>query len=493
LFILGKHPTGIQGGLYIAPTNTHYGITDLSVDKPVLIKFPNWDIDFRENCGDINSEDEEGDDLVEERSGCESNNIRVLVLFTPATATSGFNPSTVASGLIAELNASTGASGLSTTDISFTLANTLLLSGFVENGSDAEGDVDALADNTAAQTMRNDNYADIVILLTANIYTGLNGIAKAISALNKNAYCLAEIGRVATGSMTFTGSHEIAHVIGARHQRCTTCNRGQCDVSPWDNHGFSVGTTMGTIMITLPCGKTRIPQFSSETAKFMGLETGNEFNDNAKKLRKRADNVSCFRPQPVASTELNSVDISGNPTICAGSGFGIFNANFNTFAGVPPYVYLWETSPDGISNWTTYSTTAFSPLPLSNAGSLPNPFYLRVTVTDFGGKKGSDMMKVTLDNTCLDGGTDDREGTEFSEKFSEKISPNPVHNILYVQIEKGTNKILIFDLNGLEVMSILHDGSENLLAIDISSLKVGAYFVRSIGINNTKTHKIIKS
>jgi Metallo-peptidase family M12/Secretion system C-terminal sorting domain len=379
---------------------------------------------------------------------------------------------------------------LSPSQISFTLANTLLLPGFIESPS-IDNDVVALSNNTTAQNLRNSNYADIVILLTANVYPGVAGVTRGISTSSQNAYCISEISPAAT---TFTGTHEIGHIIGARHQRCTVCFAGGCDFAPTTNHGFTVGTTSGTIMYQQACGRVRIGVWSNEFGSVVGLgPTGNALNDNTKKLRRRADNVACFRaePPPFAPGDLTNVDVEGPVEICAGSGFGFYSVTFNIFQGVAPYSYLWQISADGISGWTTVGTS--STLPLINSGSLPNPFFIRCTVTDYAGKTGSDMMTVSI-KACLDDGSDDREylGSDLFTNGISVVAPNPFKSNLSILPSNESISFELYSMNGLLMRKGVFERDLGKIEMDVSSLHEGTYILRIIGKHSTSLHKVVK-
>lgn len=490
VFRYGKFGTEHTGNMYVASTDTRYSFDNLSSSKLVLIKYLHSE---EHHACSVVSEDEEGEDEVEDRSGCQGNNIRVLVLYTTAAAAIT-NPVTVAQKIIAETNAATIGSGLSTTDINFTLANTLLLPLFLETATDLDGDIELLAENGDVHTLRDNNYADIVILLTSDVYHEYKGygVSMGISALNRNAYCLAEIS---ASKDFFTGSHEIGHVIGGRHQRQTTCHSAYDDTGK--PHGFTIGAENSDIMLTAlnpKCNKIRVARFSSESALYLGMPTGDSDNDVAHKLKKRADNVSCFRgtpPLPVATNyEITSVDINGNEKICASSGFAFYSVSFDPFAVLPPYTILWEVSANGISSWITVGTA--QTLPLTGAGSLPNPFYLRAKITDYAGKVGSDMMKITVDGSCYGEGGEDREAAKETEAKSTFFFPNPTHDILLVYPEKGIFKIILYKSDGTILKSVFLDGSGEMLSIDISNLGPGTYFAKTIGLNDSKTHKIVK-
>jgi Metallo-peptidase family M12 len=286
---IGKYPTGYLGDIYYAPTASKYVLSSLSSKAAVLIKYPASIFEVKSECGNNKYEDEMAESEVE-NAGCEGNKIKVLVLYTSAANTAGFDPIAVGASLVAQLNATTMASGLTSGQINFSLAAVKLLPEFVENPNDPESDVNKLSNNTTAIGLRDLHKGDVVILLTKDVYPTINGIAKGINVSNGNAFCLASINSVALG---FTGSHEIGHLIGAHHNRCNVCSN--CDPSISFAHGYKISSNFKTIMHVLACGGTRVGRWSSKSSKFMGMDTGNLFNDNCKKFKNRASTVSCFR------------------------------------------------------------------------------------------------------------------------------------------------------------------------------------------------------
>lgn len=358
--ILRKGTDDFLGHFYIASTGYYYELVSISTDKAVLVKYTSTTIAGYGDCALGDEEDEDSDDEVEDRSGCEDNRIRVLFLHTAAAAAlAPPSPKTVANSVIAQLNAIALSSGLPATDVFFELAGAHILNGFVES-NDIDDDLSDFSDNSSAHYWRDQYKADIVVLLTAAAYTGASGKAKRIASSNSNAYCIVESPSAAGFSMT--GAHEIAHIMGARHQRCTVCFMGGCD--PLTNHhGYLVGSAFKTLMVQGSCGsgiRTRIGRLSNPDVSFMGFETGNLFNKNAHKAKSRADVVACFRDtythypggEPYILTS-----IEGPSTVPNCQGY----YPFTSIVSQPyeaPLTYKWEISPIGVGNWTVVSTSS---------------------------------------------------------------------------------------------------------------------------------------
>ncbi len=484
---LYKLPQGFIGEIYSATSGMQYSIQEISAGKYTCIKYSS-----RVATSDctLDSEDEEVDNTVSDRTYCPANNIRVLVLFTAGAAAIAV-PTTVGAAIVAQLNTTTATSGLTPTQISFTLANVLLLSGFIESFNIIT-DVNDLADNATAQSLRNANTADVVLLLTTASQTNGVGRAKRTSASEKNAYCVVQIP---TAVGLFTGSHEIGHVIGARHQRCGTCLGVGCDPLT-SHHGFPVGATMRTIMYQNGCDtRARMARWSNPGAPFGMAPTGNSTNNNAAALVGRADDVSCFRSEPSPPTTISTVDLNGLTQICASSSFNHYTVTGNPFELVPPFTYLWEVSLNGISGWTTLSTSdqlalPTANIPLTSSGTLPASFFIRVTLSDFAGKTGSDQVEVSIAN-CL-GGTDDRDALLENMDSKNIFYPNPIKDVLLLQPFAGAKRAIIFGVNGEKVQEITFNAGLDSETIDMSYLSAGTYFLQVTSESTTRTFKIVK-
>ncbi len=485
---VGKTTQGYYGSAYLAPANQTYEIVGLGTDKAVYLRYTSKALG--DGCATGENPNEDIEETVSDRSGCESNLVRILFLVSPAASTSGFNAEAGAAATIATLNMACTASGISPTQLSFQSVGVLPLA-FSES-NDPVFDVNLLRNNATAQDLRNVHRADIVMLLVApssyfNALTGVITLGISFqSAVNADAYSIVDIG-----APVLTSVHEVGHIMGARHQRCTDCPVNQC-TNATVNHGFPVGTASATIMRQLTCAdtgaRTRIPRFSSPSAPFMGMATGDGSNNNAAILRARAPKVSCFRPKPSVPTQLTNVDIDGPTTITctATGGFGYYTASLNTFDGVPPYTYLWEVSANGMSGWTTVGSQSY--LPLSTAG-LPNPFFLRVTITDYANKTGTDVMSVSLIN-CLQGEDSDRESITITN--TTRVFPNPIDDILVIQPALGDFRAVLFNADGKQIRTLFIDPAEKMVTMQTSDLPAGHYFLQVTGNHHTSTCKIVK-
>lgn len=476
------------GNIKITASGNRYGILSLSPTKRILVKYDSNAIDAEDDCSTLTDPASADDDEVEDRFGCETNVVRVLFLFTPLVAGGALPPNTVAAQVIAELNGTCLASGISSSDALFVPAGVMLLPGFVEN-TYIEDDANDVCENATAQSLRNSTYADLVILFTGPHLTS-STVGHAVGTTEKKAYCAAEISAANTG---FTGTHELGHVLGANHQRCDICDAGSCEPN-WpfiEAFGFDMAGGPGvgnftTMMTTLACPGTRITQWSNPDTPFMGLPTGDNNNNNAKKIKKRAGKAACFRPDPPLNSPPDPtflVSISGDAEICNVQGYYPYQSSIMGQA-TNPLTYLWEVSETGIYNYTTVSTT--NTWLLTNPAILPGTWTtVRLTVTDANNNSSFDFFQIKR-ITCFGGGKggDDRssssdfQATAFDKPVEIAVMPNPVSEQLRIAGMSFGNKLDISDLNGRVIKSFEfndHESTEALL--DLSNLSAGMYFL----------------
>ncbi len=491
-FFLSKRSDYYLGGIYLSPTSSHFGIFSISATKAIMVRY-HLGIITNVECGQLIEGDEDADDDLEERGSCASNNIRVLFLFTASSASLAPSPVLVAPAIISQINASTLASGLSETDIHFQWAGTVLLPGFMES-PDIDSDLNELCGNSTAHNLRDAYYADIVVLLTRATHTDGAGKAGGIAVFNNKAYAIAHLRASFPG---FTATHEIAHLMGARHQRCFTCLAGGCDswIPPY--HGFSVGDNFKTIMHTLNCatGRTRIGRFSSLSAPpFMGSITGDPQNNNALKLFKRAGKVACFRADPPSSGggsgPIILVSINGQTSVPNCQGYYPYLAVVSQ-PFVNPLTYKWEISPLGVGNWTTVSTN--NSYVLMDPTNLPNWFTLRLTVTDAVGTQGVAHKEIQKSQCGAGGGEDRSIIGNYSENLPIQYYPNPTFDYLVLERSNAYQNVRIFDINGVEQKNYTYTKDDKDRSIyNVKTLPPGMYFLSTNNTSQTITLKFIK-
>lgn len=485
-FSLGKYPTGYLGKIYVAPTQSFYTIQNLgSSSKLVLVERPKKAMGGE--CAVLPVPDEDTDNSVGDRSNCENNTIRVLFLFTTTAAASpsGLNPLTVAPMVITELNGTIPASGLTSSDVTFVLAGTALLPGFSETFS-ISNDFIALLSNPIANTLRNSTSADIVVLLTDDYPGNIVGISRQ-GALASSAFGLVPLTSAA-GSMSAT--HEIGHIIGARHQRCAICNWQTCD-NMTNAHGYAAGG-FSTVMYLLPCEIPRVGVWSNINVPFMGHAMGTPVDNNAKIIKDRAGKVACFR-QIVPGLALE-VFLKGSPSVCDGDDDELFSATYDPAAFLPPVTVIWEVSENGVGPWTIQSCTG-NQCTITGINNLPNEFFVRIRVMDATGNFASDMIRVKKVNCRSGSFVTDRSDEQSTAPFdlSIQVAPQPALDHIDIRGGVGVADLMLVDVKGKIILrqqcNLSMEGPERL---DLSSLPSGFYQLWIKQQNQTVKKKIVK-
>lgn len=313
--------------------------------------------------------------------------------------------------------------------------------------------------------------ADIVVLITPDIYNGFGGVADVLGASNlSNAAAIVER---ASMTSTFTFAHEIGHLLDGSHQKCSLTNISSCDPSTTGfNNGYKYergvlsGGTNGnlpvfnefkesTLMHSLNNVTQRVLQFSNpdvEASSFLVTKTGVE-ND--------ADNIRAFENHGCILAGLNpTIQPPFSVNIVASDDGDDFEYTFTlegaVEGGMSPFTFLWEKS----TNVFDYQTIGSTPtIDVSvNAYELTT---FRLTVTDANGETRSNSFTIFyvgngLFNPYI-GNTDITANNSYSEAVSLKIAPNPAisETNIYFNIEETTDAIVsLRDMNGNELRRI---------------------------------------
>jgi hypothetical protein len=493
---ISKHSNDLYTGKLNFENDLIFQILPLGPEKVVVIRIDPTKLPLA-GCttpaGDINDLGSDDDLDLEPRGNCPTRKVRILFLFTNrAGAPSNTSPFLVAQNVINELNVSSNASKMFHWEVFYELANTVNLGSFVES-LEIGPDLNRLVDNTTAQTFRANNLADLVVLFTDSPGYNNNGRAKDIKTNFESAYSIADID---VSENSFTASHEIGHMMSARHQRCTECGGGFLGLtSGCDEIGRGHGVGLGdfhTIMFQRRrCGKMRTGRWSNPDADFMGSPTGDWWRNNARSITNHASTVACFFPEPVVINTSMMVNILGPGfTSCGG---GLWTANIFNNTGSEPYTYIWEISESGVSNWSlvggnTESVTEEDITSSFGYGQWEN-FTLRVRVRDNSSPQLSASKSKNIGHVyCLQGSN---ETSARSSNNNVKIAyPNPATTFLYYSFEASPT-IQIFDNSGRNIKCNYEQINDKEILINISNLAKGVYYISEL--ENTKSKiKFIK-
>ncbi len=244
----------------------------------------------------------------------------------------------------------------------------------IERSDDIEGDIDLWSADQDLNNLREQLNADLVVILTADIYDDLYGLAEDVGVDDDVAFCIVSVGPASTGRFTF--NHELGYLIGLRHQ---------FDASGTFNHGYAFSTKkwfLGrknwhyTLMATVVVGGSRLGNFSNPDVHYAGKPTGtHDWSNNARKAQETFCTVRDFRSGNMAMV----ADLVGpSRAACPCNSYSIYVQVEGGFAA--PLTYEWYESSTG----TSYSHVQSGGV--SHSVDKPCNFgeriYAKVVVTD---------------------------------------------------------------------------------------------------------------
>jgi len=473
---------------YIRDSESIYEIQPLSKDASVLIKYNLNNLNKTCDSNEVaNLEIIESDeiDFAEQSISALSPNalVRVLVLYTPAAASSGYNiTSSVNTAFSQFLNASVN-SGVVT---SLQLAGIQSIN-FTES-SDIIADLASISSNTTAQQLRNSYEADLVMMITDGNYFNYSGRVAALGPNEALAYGIVEVDYV-TSNYTFI--HELGHLFGARHEYPSPDNTAN------DTHGHEWKTgvwpfkkTWGTVMRTYENNLNQVLHFSNPGISYNGHATGvSGISFVSKHININGHIIEDFR----YTAPPLSAYISG-PGSANGGDFLFFQSNVSN--GQSPYSYVWKANTG--SGYYTIGTSA-------NVGiTMPSNSDLNLSLTVSDALQDNVTAYYFVLNLYENGGgcnpcpiISGENLVDFGSTSSVRLYPVPARNSLTYELKnmKGTFVVVkIINRFGMEVESYkISDASNNIRGnIDVSKYDQGIYYFITESENSISIEKFVK-
>ena len=438
---------------------------------------------------------EETEGSVQDRS-CSSNEVKVMVLYTPAAANFSFlfgNVDQYIDGLIAQANNALQNSQISSSQLWFSLAYKGLLAGIIEQ--DITTDLSSISTSSTVQSLRSANAADCVVLLTVGDYgnfLGLTvGLGTSCTTGADKAFSIVQLGP-ASSRMTFT--HELGHQFGCKHSFGNS--NGNCEPDYEQPREFKYrGRRLNTLMEAGVKKKQRIPYFSNPDVIYHGNATGTAKQNNARQLREKAAEVA-------ASSELispsPSLTIDGPDDLCIRTGLnpiGTFTANICGWENTT-YTLAWQISVnDGTiydSVLSTSSTLALNALSFS----LDDVIFIRLTLTDATGAQTFAFAQPVV-GTC--GGHEPPHGlvAPGKEQVNLQLAPNPaieqVSASFYV-LEASPVTIMLLDGSGTKIRLLeqkyLETGKAEFIW-NLGDLPIGIHQIQTITNHSREVQKVL--
>lgn len=292
-----------------------------------------------------------------------------------------------------------------------------------------------------------------------------------------------------------TFSHEMAHVLGAHHNRVANGGDDDTDVC---SHGWrfidGLGIERRTIMaattaLTFGDARTRSLNYSNPNVLLNGVSTGTADNDNTRTINNYACGIVQFYRPPAGL----SVHISGQNLLCGINGgiigTGTYLANViqpgQGVPGAPPYTYRWQWSATGVFSINSPVISTAQSLTIQTIYDCP-VFYLRVIVTSQTNPEvyATDIFHVStaLCSQCVSEPLI-TENSDIPFSHSEvDIYPNPASRFIEIK-SSGISyslptKAAIYDSQGRLRLTIDLSIVDNNGIIDVSTLNSGLYCIQ---------------
>lgn len=243
---------------------------------------------------------------------------------------------------------------------------------------------DLIAFNTNLLPLRNARNADIVMIITDNVYTRIAGQASTVQ-INPDLYTAVVEHGDAIDAKTF--AHEFGHVAGARHENDDTAidfERGYAFATGFwpflKRRGTVLATRAGiTTRPGVNAGERRITQFSNPDKRYKGSRTGeNGEHDNHDWFEDNGITLAAYRPNPNDRLSVQiDVPRTSTGTLCPTTETFISSTATCPTGNIR---YTWEVSTNFI-DFTVVSSSAsvfLDDVPLFS----PSFRVLRLTVMD---------------------------------------------------------------------------------------------------------------
>ena len=357
-----------------------------------------------------------------------------------------------------------------------------------EEGVDHIVDIDNIRTDPTIATYRADNFADIVIVLTDDVYS-VGGVVAKVGESSDDvdfAFGLVEAGSSNGKYLVF--GHEVGHLFGCHHHLESNCTTGFDNTGTAYAHGYVVSkgcnclftSKKRRITIMSPCTPvTALKSFSTPKIKWKNKRTGtSDKNDNARKLEEEACRVANY-----VYGESPNVSINGPMQGCPN--------DVVTFGAVitgtpPPFAYEWRISYDGFNFGGVVSTSSTVSVTLGStigsyvyvkltAGNVNGPFITKTKSAQI--TNGDDDFPCNLNLLNMIGNDDDNQ-IFVENKLS--VFPNPANQQLNIGLpilQEGSVAITLTNHLGLKVKEIKITEIERKLEMNVDDIITGIYWL----------------
>ena len=376
-------------------------------------------------------------------------------------------------------------------------------------------DVEAFANNVNAQGLRNVYGADLLVLLTNQHYDNGLTFGRVVDIGvdgSDKAYAIVEAPWLLAPRFTFP--HEVAHLLGARHNRP---DNGGNDPSLDCAHAFRFTDAGGTVRRTILAGaainNARILHFSNPDINFNGAATGLHGDkytaaDNARKIRNTGCAVATFR----SGWQAMGAIILGPGAMCSSGNNPPFTYNSVVTAappGIPgqaPYSYEWRWNASGVFNKNSPGIVISTNSSVQIATPYASPFFfLQLKVTSADNVVLRVIKRVNVINCSSlqpDPGSGDGPGGVTSTSWlTEKnigVYPNPAEESISIAFDNRVTAPNLVELNNMDGKTVISNvlgennlSTDGLISLDVHHLVPGIYILKLYFGRHLVSRKVI--
>ncbi len=432
------------------------------------------------------------DDTLADRNNASACPVRLLVLYTEAALAAHPDIEQIAQVGLLTTRVSLSRSAIPEARLRIELAGIRALNNQEwQETSNITNDRFSLVTNTSIATYRAQYKADLIVLLTDDVYATVGGSVTAFGDAEVHADSAFAIVEAPSVGLPYLGfAHEVGHLFGARHEGTDLCAGGDNTGLP-HAHGmqfrkrFKFGFTFyerkyRTAVTGCLLGSVQvIHNYSNPYISHSGKATGRtNKNDNARTLREAACRIASY----VVSNEVQ-VFVKGPSMACIGSSVILQALMANEPSG--PFTYYWESSYDGFT-WFGGSTGGFYTVSMP---TIPGRrIFVRLTVTGPGGGNVWVAWHEITTSTSVDGipcmiEPESLPPIRIDSELRLLVHPNPTKEQISLRLENittGRLNIVVYDSYGCEVYQSYYLDSEERtlqLHLDLSGLPSGMYWI----------------